>query len=88
MEYLLIIILIAFNIVSFALYGIDKAKAKLNGWRISEKTLMFWSLVGGIGAVAGMKTFHHKTLKPKFKAINTVGLLVNVFLLSALLMGS
>ena len=86
MQYFLLIVLLAVNIVTFALYGIDKAKAKLDAWRISEKTLLIWSLIGGIGGMVGMNAFHHKTLKPKFKAVNTIGLLLNIFILSLLLM--
>ena len=63
MYYLLVI-----NIVSFFLYGIDKYKAKKGRWRISEATLLMMAVIGGsIGAWAGMRLWHHKTMHKKFK---------------------
>jgi uncharacterized membrane protein YsdA (DUF1294 family) len=42
--------------------GIDKYKAKHNKWRIKEKLLFtFVILGGGIGGTLGMFCFHHKT---------------------------
>ena len=60
--------LLAINIVSFFLYGIDKYKAKKNKWRISEATLLMIAVIGGsIGAWVGMRIWHHKTMHKKFK---------------------
>lgn len=52
----------AINLVTFFVYGIDKYRAKRGAWRIPEKTLFLLPILGGsIGAIAGMKFFHHKT---------------------------
>ena len=60
--------LLAVNITSFILYGIDKYKAKKGKWRISEATLLTMAAIGGsIGAWAGMRLWHHKTMHKKFK---------------------
>ena len=60
--------LLAVNIVAFVLYGIDKYKAKRNKWRISEGALLTVAVIGGsIGAWAGMRLWHHKTMHKKFK---------------------
>ena len=60
--------LLAVNIVTFLLYGIDKYKAKKGKWRISEATLLTMAAIGGsIGAWAGMRLWHHKTMHKKFK---------------------
>ena len=60
--------LLAVNITSFLLYGIDKYKAKKGRWRISEATLLTMAAIGGsIGAWAGMRLWHHKTMHKKFK---------------------
>ncbi|MDO4813008.1 MAG: DUF1294 domain-containing protein [Eubacteriales bacterium] len=57
-----LIYLAAINLVTFLTYGIDKYRAKRGAWRISEKTLFLLPLLGGsVGAIAGMKVFHHKT---------------------------
>ena len=60
--------LLAINALTFLLYGIDKYKAKKGRWRISEATLLTMAAIGGsIGAWAGMRTWHHKTMHKKFK---------------------
>ena len=60
--------LLAVNIATFLLYGIDKYKAKKGQWRISEATLLTMAAIGGsIGAWAGMRLWHHKTMHKKFK---------------------
>ena len=60
--------LLAVNIATFLLYGIDKYKAKKNKCRISEATLLTMAAIGGsLGAWAGMRLWHHKTMHKKFK---------------------
>lgn len=59
--------LLAINIVTFFLYGIDKQKARKKRWRIPEATLLSMAALGGsVGACVGMQIFRHKTQKPKF----------------------
>ena len=66
--YIALIYLVFINIVTFSLYGIDKWKAKRSKWRIEESTLLWWAAFGGsVGALLGMKVWHHKTLHKKFK---------------------
>ena len=58
----LILYLLAVNITAFALFGADKRKARRNAWRISEKALFLSAVLGGsLGAMIGMRVFHHKT---------------------------
>lgn len=62
-----IIYLVIINIVAFLAMYIDKRKAKYGKWRISESALFILVLFGGgIGGIAGMYTFRHKTQKPRF----------------------
>ena len=64
---ILVIYLVFMNIAAFILYGIDKKKAEDGKYRISEASLLFFSVLGGaFGALLGMKIFHHKTRKKKF----------------------
>jgi len=64
----IVYILIAMNVLTFLVYGIDKWRAAHGCWRISEATLLMLAAVGGsIGALLGMKVWHHKTLHKKFK---------------------
>ena len=63
----IILYLLVINVVAFLAMGLDKWKAKNDAWRIPESTLMSLVLLGGgIGGIAGMYTFRHKTKKPKF----------------------
>ena len=56
------IYLLFINVVTFALYGIDKWKAIHNKWRIREATLLITALIGGsLGAFIAMHVFRHKT---------------------------
>lgn len=63
----IIIYIILINIIGFLIMYIDKRKAKLGRWRIPEKTLfLITALGGGIGTIAGMYVFRHKTQKLQF----------------------
>ena len=65
--------LLLINLVTFFVFGIDKWKAKRKVEkesirRIPEKTLFLLSALGGsIGALLGMKVWHHKTLHKSFR---------------------
>ena len=63
----IIIYLIIINLIGFSAMYIDKQKAKKGKWRIPEKTLfIITALGGGLGTIAGMYTFRHKTQKIAF----------------------
>ncbi len=67
--------LAAVNLAAFIAYGIDKLKAKAGAWRIPERTLWLFGLGGGaVGALIGMRVFHHKTRKVSFYAVNILSL--------------
>ena len=54
--------LLAINLATFAVYGADKRRARRGAWRVPERTLLLLPLLGGsIGALLGMRVFHHKT---------------------------
>jgi len=72
-------ILATWNIAVFAIYGLDKRKAKRGAQRISEKTLLFTAaIMGGVGALLGMYSFRHKTKHLKFKIGVPLLLVVNI----------
>ena len=55
---------------AFCVYGWDKWKAEREGRRIPEKSLHLLAVAGGWpGAVAGQQWFRHKTLKPVFRTV-------------------
>lgn len=53
--------------ISSAVTVIDKHRAKNNGWRTPEKTLLLLGFFGGaLSEYITMKKIHHKTLHKKF----------------------
>ncbi|MCL2463050.1 MAG: DUF1294 domain-containing protein [Defluviitaleaceae bacterium] len=75
----IVLVLIAWNIVTFSLYGIDKNRAKKRKWRIRESTLILCAfLMGGVGALAGMGFFRHKTKHVKFRILVPLAVAVNI----------
>ena len=63
----IVIYFIVINLIGFFIMWLDKRKAKKGVWRIPEKTLfIITALGGGIGTIAGMYTFRHKTKKIQF----------------------
>ena len=65
--------LLAVNLLTFVIFGLDKWKARRRQARpavrrIPEKTLFVLALLGGsAGALLGMRAFHHKTLHRSFR---------------------
>ena len=58
----LLVWLAVINLLTFIVYGADKRRARKGKWRVPEKTLLLLPLLGGsIGALLGMRVFHHKT---------------------------
>ena len=71
------------NVVSFALMGIDKRRARRGAWRISEKALFLTTACfGGLGCVLGMKVFHHKTQHWYFRVFFPVLLVLQTAILA------
>jgi len=62
--------LLAWGVVTFGLYGYDKAQAKIGGGRVPEIVLHILTLAGGVvGAWLGRFLFHHKTRKLGFLVV-------------------
>lgn len=78
-------VMLIINTFTFTLFGVDKLKAKRREWRISEATLLFSCLPGGIGGLLGMFFFHHKTRKWKFKILVPLFALIDIVLIVFLL---
>lgn len=61
------LLLLGMNVLSFALMGLDKHRARRGKWRIPEKTLFLSAaLFGALGGVLGMRIFRHKTKHRSF----------------------
>lgn len=66
MKYIITYVIVI-NLIAFLAIYIDKKKAQKGKWRIKESTLFMLVLLGGgIGGIAGMYTFRHKTQKMQF----------------------
>lgn len=62
------VLLLISNFCAFCLMGADKLRAGREEWRISEKVLFLFPLLGGgLGGLMGMVVFHHKVSKPRFR---------------------
>lgn len=74
------------SLITFSVFGIDKKKAIHHRERISEKTLLVLSFIGGaFGGLLGMNFFHHKTLKKKFRLVSLFAILWVIILFACIL---
>ena len=59
--------LLLINVITFVIYALDKLNAKTDSWRISERTLLNFTILGGsVGALLGMIVCRHKIRNRKF----------------------
>lgn len=76
--------LISITLVTFAMFGFDKAMAKANKARIPESVLLALTFAGGtVGALLGRYMFNHKTSKKSFRAKFWVVVLVQIVIIIA-----
>ena len=65
--------LVLINLITFLIFGLDKWKARRKEKnemvrRVPERTLLLLAALGGsVGALLGMRAFHHKTLHRAFR---------------------
>ena len=68
MKMMLIYYLLAVNVLTFIVYGVDKWKARRGHWRVPEASLLGLAALGGsVGAWLAMQLLRHKTQKKKFR---------------------
>ena len=66
----LLVLMAVMSVFLFAMMGLDKGKARRGKWRVSEKTLFVFALLGGaVGGTAGMFLFRHKTKHLSFRLL-------------------
>ena len=84
-EYI-IIYLVLINLIGLLAMYIDKKKAKKSSYRIKEKKLFYIKILrGGIGSIAGMYLFRHKTKKLRFTIGIPVILILEIILITYIL---
>ena len=77
----------ALSLVTFGIYGYDKAQAQSNGPRVPEAVLHLLGLLGGTpGAFIAMRMFHHKTSKQSFQTVFWLTVAVQLVVLAILLL--
>lgn len=60
--------LLFINLITYALYWLDKIAARRGGWRIPEMTLLMSGLAGGTpAAIIAQRRLRHKTRKGMFQ---------------------
>ena len=69
--------ILSVSVITFLVYGYDKAQAQSGSWRIPEIVLHGLALAGGfLGGWLGRAVFHHKTRKPVFTLVLTLSTLL------------
>ena len=82
----LIVLWALLNILSFALYGSDKVRARRRGERIPERVLLGIAFAGGaLGAGLAMCIFRHKTRHARFVLLVPLFLLAQLYILYLLI---
>ena len=82
---LIIQILIAMNVIAAFAMWLDKTRAGSRKSRIPESTLLLLTVLFGSGGILfGMRAFHHKTRKKRFKYTVPICFAVQVILLVVL----
>ncbi len=81
-----LLIAAATNLLAWAAYRLDKACARRQWRRISERTLLLLTFLGGLGALLGMYAHRqrHKAGKPRFVAAAVVATLLQLAALAGL----
>lgn len=76
----------ATNALAWAAYRLDKLCARRQWRRLSERSLLLLTLLGGLGALAGMVVHRqrHKTTKTVFVVTAVLAALLQVAALAAL----
>ena len=76
-----LIYLIVINTLSFSIFACDKRRSQKGAWRIRERDLLLFAIIGGsLGGLLGMYAFRHKTRHFKFRVGMPLILLVQVIM--------
>jgi uncharacterized membrane protein YsdA (DUF1294 family) len=76
-----VIIYAGLNILTFAVFTLDKLKAKMKMGRSSENSLLLLATLGPFGALTVMMGFRHKTRHMKFFLVPVFAILHVVLIL-------
>lgn len=75
----LTVFILIINLGGFVIMGIDKKRSQKEAWRIPEKRLFGFAILGGaFGVLLGMNIFRHKTKHRSFRIGIPLLLCINV----------
>ena len=78
LPYKLVLAYLLISVITFIVYGFDKAKAQRGAWRTPESTLHFLALIGGWpGAAIAQQILRHKSIKRSFRIVFWFTVIVN-----------
>jgi uncharacterized membrane protein YsdA (DUF1294 family)/cold shock CspA family protein len=84
----MILFYLSMGMVSGAAYWLDKSAAQAGAWRVSENTLHFLDLIGGIaGGLTSQALLRHKISKPGFTLLTVLIIVLHFALLATLILG-
>ncbi|MBE8168690.1 MAG: DUF1294 domain-containing protein [Shewanella sp.] len=67
------------SLLTFLFYLWDKRQAQCDGWRVSEANLHTLSVIGGWpGAALAQHSLRHKTIKPSFRNVFWLTIILNI----------
>lgn len=82
----IVLIWLIWNLLVFTVFGLDKQFARSGMQRVPERVLIILSFLGGgVGAIAGIFVFRHKTQKLLFTIATPIAALASIVFLIALL---
>ena len=85
MKVILFFYILVLNCASFFLCAYDKRAARRRKWRVPERTLFLFALLGGgTGLYLGMLLVRHKTRHMKFMIGVPLVILLNLYLYARL----
>ena len=83
----ILIYIFLINILTFAIFYLDKKAARNNDYRIPEASLLCLTFLGGtFGAIIAMKKFRHKTKKGSFRVKFLVTIIAQILFFLYLIM--
>ncbi len=81
-----VIVCVFMSLITLAVYGADKRNAQAGKRRVSERLLIaLAACFGGVGAFIGMRVFHHKTRKPKFRILVPIFMALQVLFFACII---
>ncbi|WP_063355112.1 DUF1294 domain-containing protein [Shewanella mangrovi] len=67
------------SLICYIAYAKDKAAAQQDSWRVAENTLQLQALIGGWpGALLAQQRLRHKSVKPEFRRVFVLMVLLNL----------